>query len=79
MKSNEYLEELKYTREYQNIKRMAIDIKKYAYKNPINLTELTDKEQIELIYILNSIIGSCLELKRLYRIKEGGDTEWQKN
>ena len=75
MKSNEYLEELKYTREYQNIKRMAIDIKKYAYKNPINLTELTDKEQIELIYILNSIIGSCLELKRLYRIKEGGDTE----
>lgn len=66
-------EKIKFEREYNNIKKMQVDIKKYAFKCPIKLSELTDKESIELIYILNSIIGSCLALKKLYRIKEGGD------
>lgn len=61
-------EPIKFAREYTNIKHMYLELKKYSFKNPTTLASLNDKEQIELIYILNSMIASCRELKRLYHI-----------
>ena len=61
-------EPIKFAREYTNIKHMYLELKKYSFKNPTTLASLNDKEQIELIYILNSMIASCRELKRLYHV-----------
>lgn len=65
-------EQVKFLREYSNIKRMNTELKKYAYSCPLSLKQLTDRQGIELEFILNSLISSCQELKRLYNMK-GGD------
>ena len=63
-------EYIKFKREYTNIARMNLDLKKYAYKLPLTTSELTFQEVIELTFILDSMINSCEELLRLYKIKK---------
>ena len=63
-------EPIKFKREYTNIARMNRDLKKYAYKLPLTTSELTFQEIIELTFILDSMINSCEELLRLYKIKK---------
>lgn len=62
-------EYIKFKREYTNISRMNRDLKKYSYKLPLSLNELTHQEIIELTYILDSLINSCNELMCLYKLK----------
>ena len=69
-------EPIKFKREYTNIARMNRDLKKYAYKLPLTTSELTFQEIIELGFILDSMMNSCEELLRLYKIKrtkKGGE------
>lgn len=69
-------EDIKFKREYTNIARMNRDLKKYSFKCPLTLNDLNYHEIIELEYILNSLINSCDELKRLYRFerfRKGGE------
>ena len=63
-------EYIKFKREYVNISRMNKDLKKYAFKLPLTTSELTFQEIIELTFILDSMINSCEELIRLYKIKK---------
>ena len=63
-------EYIKFKREYANIARMNLDLKKYAYKLPLTTSELTFQEIIELTFILDSMVNSCEELLRLYKIKK---------
>ena len=65
-------EEIKFEREYINIARMNRDLKKYSFKLPLSISELTHQEIVELTYILDSLINSCEELKRLYKLKSKG-------
>lgn len=62
-------EPIKFKREYTNIARMNRELKKYAFKLPLTTSELTFQEIIELTYILDSMINSCEELLRLYKLK----------
>lgn len=62
-------EYIKFKREYTNISRMNRDLKKYSYKLPLSLNELTHQEIIELTYILDSLINSSNELMCLYKLK----------
>ena len=68
-------EEIKFRREYTNIQRMNVDLRKYAFKLPLTLNELTHQEIVELNYILDSMINSCNELMCLYKLKnrKGGN------
>ena len=69
-------EYIKFKREYINISRMNRDLKKYAYKLPLTTSELTFQEIVELTFILDSMVNSCEELLRLYKIKrtkKGGE------
>ena len=63
-------EYIKFKREYTNIARMNRDLKKYAFKLPLTTSELTFQEIIELTFILDSMVNSCEELLRLYKIKK---------
>ena len=63
-------EYIKFKREYTNIARMNLDLKKYAFKLPLTTSELTFQEIIELTFILDSMVNSCEELLRLYKIKK---------
>lgn len=63
-------EYIKFKREYTNISRMNRDLKKYALKLPLTVSELTFQEIIELTFILDSMVNSCEELLRLYKIKK---------
>lgn len=63
-------EDIKFKREYTNIARMNRDLKKYAFKLPLTTSELTFQEIIELTFILDSMVNSCEELLRLYKIKK---------
>lgn len=63
-------EPIKFKREYTNIARMNRDLKKYAFKLPLTTSELTFQEIIELTFILDSMVNSCEELLRLYKIKK---------
>lgn len=63
-------EGVKFSREYTNIARMNRDLKKYSFKMPLTLNVLNYHEIIELEYILDSLINSCSELKRLYNFEK---------